>query len=217
MSINWVMLSRDPNEGYVSLPNETTLFRAPYRTSFKLRPVGNPSSSVPSSNTYPGHAAAAGAAGINRPIKLDSSQGSLILSSHRLIYLPDATSSLGPSPGFLSFAAPLGNVHDAHVTQPWFGPNQWSAVIVPVVDGGLTQNDDSAGRHHPFELLLTFKDGGAFEFQDKFERIRERQQEGLQHIDELPQYEPGLMPQRQPEVLPPPADDELPPPYQPPA
>ncbi|KAK9240741.1 hypothetical protein V1525DRAFT_394839 [Lipomyces kononenkoae] len=169
MSINWVMLSRNPVDGYVPLPNEVTIYRAPQRTSFKLRQVGQQSSSI--SSVYPGNITSTA-----RPVKFDASHGRLILTSHRVIYLPDA-----PSSAFQSFAAPLRSVYDAHVTQPWFGPNMWSCVVVAVQDGGLPTET-------PFEVTITFKDGGAFEFHDSFERIRERMQEGVNHIDELPTY-----------------------------
>ncbi|KAK9332891.1 hypothetical protein V1520DRAFT_333756 [Lipomyces starkeyi] len=169
MSLNWVMLARNPVDGYVPLPHEITVYRAPQRTSFKLRLVGNQSSST--SSMYPGNLPTTA-----RPVKLDASQGRLILTSHRVIYLPDSPSSV-----LQSFAAPLRNVYDAHVTQPWFGPNMWSCVVVPVQDGGLPNGK-------PCDITITFKDGGAFEFHECFERIRERMQEGINHIDELPTY-----------------------------
>ncbi|KAK9324295.1 hypothetical protein V1517DRAFT_317656 [Lipomyces orientalis] len=169
MSLNWVMQARNPVDAYVPLPHETTIYRAPPRTSFKLRPVGN--QSTPASSVYPGNAQS-----IPRPVKLDASQGRLILTSQRLLYLPDS-----PTSAFQSFAAPLRNVYDSHITQPWFGPNLWSCVVVPVQDGGLPTG-------LPLEVTVTFKDGGAFEFQECFERIRERMQEGINHIDELPTY-----------------------------
>ncbi|KAK9370038.1 hypothetical protein V1509DRAFT_618356 [Lipomyces kononenkoae] len=172
MSINWVMLSRNPVDAYVPLPNEITIYRAPQRTSFKLRQVGNQSSST--SSVYPGNISSTAL-----PVKYDASHGQLLLTSHRVIYLADSPSSV-----FQSFAAPLRNVHDAHVTQPWFGPNMWSSVVVAVQDGGLPTDT-------PLELTITFKDGGAFEFHDCFERIRERMQEGVNHIDELPTYTAG--------------------------
>ncbi|KAK9380385.1 uncharacterized protein V2V93DRAFT_370524 [Kockiozyma suomiensis] len=166
MSLNWVMLD---GSGFVPLPNELTIYKAPQRSSLRIRAVGKISGSE--SNIYPGNVPST-----TRPPKLDASSGKLILTSHRVIYLPDSPESAL----FRSFAAPLKNVRDAHLVQPWFGPNQWFAVVLPVADGGLP--------NVPLELTITFKDGGAFEFDESFLRIRERMHEGVNHIDELPLY-----------------------------
>lgn len=81
----------------------------------------------------------------------------------QIIYLPGK-----PTPQFQSFAAPLLNLHDTHVTAPFFGPNVWSAALQPVPGGGIPPVQTV------IEMTLTFKDGGAFDFQTYFERIQER-------------------------------------------
>jgi WW domain-binding protein 2 len=81
----------------------------------------------------------------------------------QVVYLP-ATST----PQFQSFACPLTNLHDSHVSTPLFGPNVWQAVVQPVSGGGLP----STQAH--IEISLTFKDGGAYDFHTNFERIKER-------------------------------------------
>ncbi|KAK9448826.1 uncharacterized protein V1518DRAFT_305952 [Limtongia smithiae] len=177
MSLNWVMLARSPADVYVPLEGETTVFRAAARSAFRLKSIAKLPSS---SSTFPGNAAAVSAA--QSLPRFESSRGQLLITSQRLIYVPDShTHGLGPAPGFASFAAPLRNIYDAHVTQPWFGPNAWMAVVIPVPDGGLPERV-------PFELTITFNEGGAFEFHEAFERIRERVQEGLNHIEQLPVY-----------------------------
>lgn len=83
---------------------------------------------------------------------------------------------------------------------PWFGPNAWTAVVQPVAGGGLPANS-------AIEVKFTFKDGGAPEFQGKFEAIRERLRDvvesareansagrqrvdlGNVHLEQLPRYE----------------------------
>jgi len=117
-----------------------------------------------------------------------------------MIYLP-ATST----PAFQSLNVPLFNLHDSHVTAPFFGPNVWVAALQPVANGGIPS------QHPVLELKLTFKDGGAFDFHTKFETLRERMRQAIEvarasetipsqnqqvdldtvHLDELPAYEEG--------------------------
>lgn len=113
----------------------------------------------------------------------------------KVIYLPSQTTK-----DFLSFSAPLTNIHDSHVSAPFFGPNVWTALVQPVSGGGIPPS------LHAVQLKVTFKEGGAFDFQNHFERIKERLQDamevspettrGLQnvnlsgvHLEELPAYE----------------------------
>ncbi|KAK9463357.1 uncharacterized protein V1516DRAFT_667554 [Lipomyces oligophaga] len=170
MSLNWVMLSETPSESrpYVPLPNEKPVFRAPARTSIKIKPVADLPSS---SSVYPGNMSST-----TKKFQVSSSSGFFVLTTHRIIYLPSS-----PSSDFQSFSAPLPNVRDSHVVQPFFGPNQWCCIVLPVRDGGFPV-------HSPLDLTFTFKDGAAFEFHDAFVRIRERMQEGIDHIDDLPTY-----------------------------
>jgi len=117
-----------------------------------------------------------------------------------MIYLPTTS-----TPAFQSLNAPLFNIHDSHVTAPFFGPNVWVAALQPVVNGGIPS------QHPVLELRLTFKEGGAFDFHTKFETLRERLQQAIEvarasetipsqnqqvnldivHLDELPAYEEG--------------------------
>lgn len=92
------------------------------------------------------------------------------------------------------------NLYDAHVTTPFFGPNSWVSVVQPVPGGGIYSKANSG-----IELKLTFKDGGAFEFHEKFTQTRERVQQAVEasgqssmgqnlasvHLEQLPAYEAG--------------------------
>jgi hypothetical protein len=114
-----------------------------------------------------------------------------------VVYLPST-----PTPGLDSFAAPILNLHDTHVSVPWFGANVWTALVQPVPGGGISTQCQA------IELKITFKDGGAFDFHSGFERIKERLQQAVDtareagdagvggqvnmdnvHLDELPAYE----------------------------
>lgn len=86
----------------------------------------------------------------------------------KIVYLP-ATST----PNLQSFTAPILNMHDTHVSAPFFGPNVWTS-IVQCVPGGNIPPD-----HPAVELKMTFKDGGAFDFHSTFERIKERLQQAV--------------------------------------
>lgn len=124
-----------------------------------------------------------------------------------MIYLPTVqppSTSNNPSPAVLhSFAAPLSNIHDSHVTAPWFGPNAWTCIIQPVPGGGIPSSD-AAG----IELTLTFKEGGAYDFHTRMSELKERlaqmrelygvaqevggdgQNQGADlHLEQLPAYE----------------------------
>lgn len=82
------------------------------------------------------------------------------------MYLPDK-----PTTEFKSFSAPLLNLHDTHITVPWFGPNSWQAILQPVPGGNLPASQAA------IELKLTFKEGGAPDFHSRFEQIKERLQQ----------------------------------------
>ena len=129
-----------------------------------------------------------------------------------MVYVPESK-----TPQLESFAAPLLNLHDTHVTAPFFGPNAWVAVVQPVLNGGIPP------QHMAVELKLTFKDGGAYDFHSKFVQVRERLQQAVEvartsqgesgggsssqggvnmdtvHLDQLPAYEEsssGAVPQQ---------------------
>lgn len=80
-----------------------------------------------------------------------------------MIYLP-----ISPTPAFQSFAVPILNVTDSRVTAPWFGANKWEAIIQPVSGGGIP------GQHAELDLVMEFREGGAFDFASTFERLKER-------------------------------------------
>lgn len=177
MSINWVML--DPSGNFVTLPGEQQIWKGA-RIGFSLT----------TPRAYPAQ----------EPLNIQSSQGIVYLTNQRVVYLPEKI-----SPEFQSFSASLLNLHDTHISFPWFGPNQWIALVQPVAGGNIPQN-------HHVELKITFKEGGAPDYHTNFERIKERlqqavetarasntvptQQSGLNginmeavHLDELPSYE----------------------------
>ncbi|KIV83137.1 hypothetical protein PV11_05190 [Exophiala sideris] len=176
MSINWVML--DGKGGFVPLPSEKVIHRSLPRIALAI--------TTPA--TYPG----------NNPLSIHSNSGIAYVTNQRLVYLPEK-----PTTELKSFSAPLLNLHDSHVTMPWFGPNTWQAVLQPVPGGNIPATQAN------IELKLTFKEGGAPDFHSNFERIKERLQQvvslarennltgGRQdnvnldtvHLDELPTYQ----------------------------
>jgi len=105
----------------------------------------------------------------HQPLSLTSSTGTLYLTNKRVLYIPSS-----PTPALQSFAASILNLADSHVTTPWFGPNAWTALVRPVQGGGLPSSQSA------LELKLTFKDGGAYDFQSRYERVRERLQQAVE-------------------------------------
>ncbi|GAB7364029.1 hypothetical protein MBLNU230_g4586t1 [Neophaeotheca triangularis] len=149
---SWVMLSPATTPPYTPLPSEQNLFTSPPRISL----------TVSSPQHYPGKQ--------QQPYNLSSSAGVLYLTNRRLIYLPDK-----PTDKFQSFAAPILNLHDSHVTAPFFGPNVWQALMQPVQGGGIPTPATGV-----VEVKFTFKEGGAFDFHTQYERIRERLQQAIE-------------------------------------
>lgn len=94
---------------------------------------------------------------------LQCKSGVVHLTNRRIIYLP-----VTPTQELQSYAVPILNVQDSRVTAPWFGANKWEAVIQPVMGGGIP------GEHAELEMVMEFKEGGAFDFSSTFERLRER-------------------------------------------
>ncbi|KAH0537242.1 hypothetical protein FGG08_005944 [Glutinoglossum americanum] len=138
---SWVMLS--DTEGFVRLPGERVLYTSPPRTTLSLQ--------TPS--TYPGV----------QPLSISSGAGSAHLTNQRIVYLPAS-----PTPTLRSFSAPILNLHDTHVSAPFFGPNVWTAALQPVTGGGIPPTQSI------IELKMVFKEGGAFDFHQHFERVKER-------------------------------------------
>lgn len=96
--------------------------------------------------------------------------GILYLTNRRIIYIPDK-----PTDKFQSLAAPILNLHDSHVTAPFFGPNVWQALLQPVQGGGIPIPSGGV-----VEVKLTFKDGGAYDYHTQFERVKERTQQAVE-------------------------------------
>jgi hypothetical protein len=80
-----------------------------------------------------------------------------------LIYIPAK-----PTEEFKSFATPILNIENSHISSPLFGSWYWLAEARPVSQGGIPPDIPRV------EVKLTFKDGGHIEFRDKFEEIKER-------------------------------------------
>ena len=82
-------------------------------------------------------------------------------------------------------------MYDSRVAAPFFGPNVWTAQVQPVAGGGIPPAASAV------ELRFVFKDGGAFDFHNMFERVKERigqaREAGMatQNVDleDLPTYE----------------------------
>lgn len=165
---------------FVRLPGEKPVWKSSPRTAFALT----------TPRAYPAQ----------DPLSIQSGSGTLYLTNQRVVYLPEK-----PTDKFKSFASSLLNLHDTHITVPWFGPNAWQALVQPVAGGNIPHS-------HHVELKLTFKDGGAPDFHSQFERIKERLQQAVDvarsenitgrtregaltgvnmdsvHLDELPSY-----------------------------
>ncbi|EXJ54271.1 hypothetical protein A1O7_09609 [Cladophialophora yegresii CBS 114405] len=144
MSINWVML--DGKGSFVLLPAERFIHKTTPRVAL----------AITTPTTYPG----------NSPLAIHCSSGTVYLTNQRIVYLPEK-----PATELKSFSAPLLNLHDTHMTVPWFGPNAWQAVLQPVPGGNIPATQAA------IELKLTFKEGGAPDFHSNLERIKERLQQ----------------------------------------
>ncbi|CAN9131113.1 unnamed protein product [Alternaria sp. RS040] len=159
----------------------------------------------------------------NHPSESYSQQcksGVVYLTNRRIIYLP-----VTPTPQLQSFAVPILNVTDSRVTAPWFGANKWEAIIQPVQGGGIPP------QHAELDLVMEFKEGGAFDFASIFERLKERLRQAVEvaresggdmedgsrgvggvnmnnvHLEDLPAYEESRQHARVPEPpLSPPLD-----------
>ncbi|KAB8074090.1 WW-domain ligand protein-domain-containing protein [Aspergillus leporis] len=127
-------------------------------------------------------------------LSIQSGSGQIYLTNQRVVYIP-----VQKSKDFQSFSAPLLHIHDTHVSAPFFGPNVWQALVQPVSGGGIPPSLPAV------QLKVTFKEGGAFDYHNHFERIKERLQQAVElsqessrgvrnvdistiHLDELPAY-----------------------------
>lgn len=146
------MLAPSSTPPFTPLPHEQALFTSSPRIALSI--------STPAH--FPGKQ--------QQAFSLTSPSGLLYLTNRRIIFLPDKG-----TPQLQSFAAPILSLHDSHVTAPWFGPNVWAALLQPTQGGGLPMPSGGV-----VDLKFTFKDGGAFDFQTKYEQIRERLQQTVE-------------------------------------
>lgn len=158
-SNSWVMLAE--SGGYTPLPGEQTLYQSPPRTTLSLQSSSRSSpAQAYSQQCKSGVVYLTNRRVRHRPALLVSTQPA---DSVQVIYLP-----VSPTPDFQSFTVPILNVSDTRVTAPWFGANKWEAIIQPVYGGGIP------AQHAELELMMEFKEGGAFDFATTFERLKER-------------------------------------------
>ncbi|CAI6321244.1 unnamed protein product [Periconia digitata] len=151
--------------------------------------------------------------------------GVVYLTNRRFIYLP-----VTPNADLQSFAVPILNVQDTRVTAPWFGANKWEAVVQPVFGGGIP------AQFAELELVMEFKEGGAFDFASTFDRLKDRLRQAVDvagmsasdgtetgdgrgagalagvsltgvHLEDLPAYEDSTGHTRVPDPLPSPPPD----------
>jgi hypothetical protein len=121
------------------------------------------------------------------PPSQGGAHGSCQADGPQVIYLPARARE-----DFKSFFAPVLNFSDTHVTSSWYSPWSWGGTVRPVPGGGIPT-------HIPrIEVKFTFRDGGHYEFQNKFEWLKERmhhaQELGLipgQNLEPPPPYEPN--------------------------
>ena len=151
---SWVMLSPANGPPFTPLPNEKTLFVSPPRIGFSITTPVNSANKHQQQSLF----------------SLSHSIGSLYLTNRRIIYIPDK-----PTERLKSFGSPILNLHDSHVTAPFFGPNVWTALLQPVRGGGIPVPNTGL-----VEVKMTFKEGGAFDFHTHYERIRERLQQAVE-------------------------------------
>lgn len=141
--------------------------------------------------------------------------------SLQIIYLP-----VTPTPTLQSFAVPILSVVDSRVTAPWFGANKWEAMVHPVSGGGIPP------QYSELDIVMEFKEGGAFDFASIFERLKERLRQAVDvaresgadgvedgsrgvgginmnnvHLEDLPAYEESRQHTRVPDPLPSPPMD----------
>ncbi|KAJ1667102.1 hypothetical protein IW140_001644 [Coemansia sp. RSA 1813] len=161
MALNAVMLERGTRHP-VPLPNENFLYHC-NGVKFELK----------SGDGYPGDAVAFG-----------SPSGTVFVSNKRIVFLPadttheTSTSTTDPS-RLNSFTIPHVNLRDHKFLQPLFGANRFEAVAQPVPGGNITGTA---------MLVLTFKEGGGFDFATIARKMSER----ISETGEIPPYEEEL-------------------------
>ncbi|KAJ1643100.1 hypothetical protein LPJ64_005094 [Coemansia asiatica] len=164
MSLNSVMLQQDTRHP-VPLPNENFLYHCS-GVKFELTHTNR--------GNYPGGG-----------LSPECSSGTAFISNQRIVYLPKNTTHHNSTdnssrPGALnSFTVPHANLHEIRFAQPVFGANRFEAVVEPVRGGGVAPGS---------LLVLSFKEGGGFDFVSIARKIGERTRE----TGEVPLYEESL-------------------------
>lgn len=173
------------NSWVMTSPGDGGFIKLPNeRTLFTSPPRTSLQISTP--NTSPGA----------EPLSVESKAGVVYITNQRLVYLPAS-----PTPELQSFSCPILNTQDTYVRAPFFGANYWLGTCKAVQGGGIP------AAHSIFEIRLTFREGGAFDFHTTFEQIKERLHQAYSvarengqggvtanlasvHLEQLPAYEP---------------------------
>ncbi|KAJ1733893.1 hypothetical protein H4217_006777 [Coemansia sp. RSA 1939] len=164
MALNAVMLQQGTRHP-VPLPNENFLYHC-NGVKFELK----------SGDGYPGDT-----------VLFNSGSGTVFVSNKRIVFLPAETThatSVNPSTSTLhSFTIPHVNLRDQKFAQPLFGANRFEAVATPVRGGNVPATA---------RLVLTFKEGGGFDFATIARKMSQRISETGEippHEEELPGYD----------------------------
>lgn len=201
---SWVMVSPQSSDPFIKLPNERILYRSPIRTSLTLSSPPNTHSSIqPWSVSSDGGVAYITNQRVRPPPLSHSPRAPL--TPPQIVYIPTTS-----SPTLTSFSSPILNLHDTYVRAPFFGANYWTASVRPVAGGGIPPSLAL------IDLRMTFREGGAFDYHNVFELIKERLHQAVQaardagrsvggaggvdqavlgglHLEQLPAYEPAAV------------------------
>jgi hypothetical protein len=183
---SWVMTTPE-QEGFVKLPHERILHKSPPRTSLDITSSKNP---YPGAQPFTAKSEGGTVYVTNQRVCCINLVLYACLTSTQVVFLPST-----PTQELQSFSAPLLNLQDTYVRAPFFGANYWTASCKPVAGGGIPT------QHGIVELKLTFKEGGAFDFHQVFEQIKERVHHAQSmardsgrpldvDLEQLPAYEP---------------------------
>ncbi|KAJ2553588.1 hypothetical protein GGF44_004484 [Coemansia sp. RSA 1694] len=168
MALNVVMLERGTRYP-VPLPNENFLYHCS-GVKFELK----------QGDGYPGNSSAC-----------KSPSGTAFVSNQRIVFLPKTTThenSTNSDSAVNSFTIPHANLRDAKFVQPLFGANRFEAQTIPLTGG--RQGGSSIPPH--VMLILSFNEGGGFDFAAIARKIAERMSETgtiPPHEEELPGYD----------------------------
>ncbi|ODQ53386.1 hypothetical protein SAICODRAFT_7105 [Saitoella complicata NRRL Y-17804] len=176
MSLNWVLLDSPATGSASSLP----FIPLPEETVISCHSaVGLNLESVTTNNTIRPPAGGGADQEVPPPVKLEVKDGKAWVTSRRIIYLPTS-----PTPSFRSFSAPLRNLRNPNLTQPWFAPLSFSSSVLPTPGGGLPPPSAN--------FRCTFREGGAEVFFRGVVGAMERARNeglGVVEVDPVPEYE----------------------------